>query len=90
MKTTLLFLSVFLTTSLFGQGWIKSYYSVAENQSRRFIRSSDGGYLLCGYTEDLDGQLIKTDEFGKPFILAVAPVKKILPPFFLSILFAAC
>lgn len=62
-RLSLLIFCSFLITGLFGQGWIRTYGSDADDEARDVIQMPDGGYVLTG-TSNEDVFLVRTDVDG--------------------------
>lgn len=61
MKTTLLFLQIFLSGIAFSQAyniqWQKCLGGTGSETARNVIQTSDGGYISVGYTQSTDGDI---------------------------------
>lgn len=58
------------SVSAFGQSFMEFYPTTFDKTSRDILRTPDGGYLICGMTNnsditDCDAYVIKTDNMGK-------------------------
>ncbi len=69
MKHLLLLFICLISVNSFAQGWQQTYGDGVENTGHSLQRTSDGGFILLGYTytagnASADVLLIKTDEYG--------------------------